>query len=207
MKKQFLTLPPLLLLMVLLTSWSSFAQTSEKIWSFGPEVGLNISKFGGDANDETDFRTGIAFGLGLTYSIQNTYGVTTKVLYSQRGAKIDDTKLSMKYIEVPVTGRFFLNRDGLCRPNIFVGPSFAFLTGVSSKLNDGDTVEDEDFKDTYETFDFGLTGGLGLNWLIADETRIILDGRYTHGLSNVVKSDSDIFNRGFTVSAGITFGL
>ena len=207
MKKQFFTLPLLLTFLVLLTSWSSSAQTSEKIWSFGPEVGVNISKFGGDANDDTDFRTGVAFGLGLTYSIQNTYGITTKVLYSQRGAKIDDTKLSMKYIEVPVTGRFFLNRDGIFRPNIFLGPSFAFLTGVSSKTNDGENVENNDYKDSYNTFDFGLTGGLGLNWLIANETHIIIDGRYTHGLSDVAKSDSDVFNRGFTISAGVTFGL
>lgn len=205
MKKQFLKTPLLLVLFTLLTPLTMQAQTAEKVWSFGPEVGLNISKFGGDAS-ETDYRTGIAFGLGLTYSIQNTYGVTTKVLYSEKGAKEGDMSINMKYIEVPITGRFFLNPDGVFRPNLFVGPSFNFLTGVSSK-EDGETFDDKDFKDTYNTFDFGVTGGLGLNWLIANETRIIIDGRYTHGLSNVAKSDSDVFNRGFTISAGVTFGL
>jgi hypothetical protein len=206
MKKLILRTPIFLLFSVLMMPLITRAQTDEKIWSFGPEVGLNVTKFGGDES-ESDYRTGIALGLGVTYSVQNTYGLTTKVLYSQRGAKNGDMKISMKYIEVPIMGRFFLNRDGVCRPNIFVGPSFNFLTGVSSKLNDGDNVEDKDFKDTYNTFDFGLTGGIGLNWLIGNETRIIIDGRYTHGLSDIAKSDSDVFNRGFTISAGITFGL
>lgn len=205
MKQLNFKTPIFLLCTVLMLPLITKAQTAEKVWSFGPEVGLNVTKFGGDAS-ESDYRTGIAFGLGLTYSVQDTYGLTTKVLYSEKGAKDGDAKWTMKYIEVPVTGRFFLNRDGVCRPNIFLGPSFNFLTGVSTKI-DGETVKDDDFKDTYNTFDFGVTGGVGLNWLIADETRIIIDGRYTHGLSNIAKADSDVFNRGFTISAGITFGL
>jgi hypothetical protein len=206
MKKQLVRLPLILVLLVLLSPLTSTAQTDEKVWSFGPELGLNISKFGGDAS-ESDFRTGVALGVGLTYSIQNTYGVTTRVLYSQKGAKSGDTKISMKYIEVPIVGRFFLNREGTCRPNLFVGPSFNFLTGVANKAKGEDSVNDDDFRDSFKTFDFGLTGGVGLNWLIADETHLIIDGRYTHGLSDISKADTDVFNRGFTVSAGVTFGL
>ena len=198
---------PLLATFLLMTmSIATYAQTDEKVWSFGPEVGVNFSKFGSDASD-SDYRTGILLGLGLTYSIQDTYGLTTKVLYSQRGAKDGDSKTSLKYIEVPITGRFFLNRDGNFRPNIFVGPSFGFLTGAASKEGDGESVDIDNYSDIFSTFDFGLTGGLGLNWLIADETRIVLDGRYTHGLSDLSKADGKVNNQGFTISAGVTFGL
>ncbi|RAW00599.1 porin family protein [Pseudochryseolinea flava] len=193
-------------LILTIISFSAQAQTDEKVWSFGPEVGMNLSKFGDDGSS-SDYRTGILLGVGLTYSIQNTYGVTTKVLYSQKGAEVDDKKTSLKYIEVPITGRFFLNKDGKCRPNLFVGPSFSFLTGAAEKIGDADAEEVKDYSDFFNTFDFGVTGGIGLNWLIADETHLIIDGRYTHGLTDVSKSNATINNQAFTLSAGVTFGL
>jgi opacity protein-like surface antigen len=206
MKKMMIRQSLVATLILFAIASSAIAQTDEKVWSFGPEVGVNFTKFGGDASD-SDYRNGILLGIGLTYSIQNTYGITTKVLYSQRGAKMGDIKTSLQYIEVPITGRFFLNRDGKFRPNIFVGPSFAFLTGAASKEGDGDSEDIENYADIFKTFDFGLTGGLGLNWLIANETHIVLDGRYTHGLSDLSKADGKVNNQGFTISAGVTFGL
>jgi opacity protein-like surface antigen len=206
MKKLTIRQPLLATFILLLASVSAYAQSNEKVWSFGPEVGVNFTKFGGDASD-TDYRSGVLLGLGLTYSIQDTYGITTKVLYSQRGAKDGDLKTSLKYIEVPITGRFYLNREGKFRPNLFVGPSFSFLTGAAYKEGDGESTDIENYSDIFNTFDFGLTGGLGLNWLIANETHIVIDGRYTHGLSDLSKADGKVNNQGFTVSAGVTFGL
>ncbi|HYG19121.1 MAG TPA: porin family protein, partial [Ohtaekwangia sp.] len=151
--------------LTLALTFDAAAQDTERVWSFGPEVGVNFSKYGNDA--DTDFRTGILLGLGLTYSIQNTYGVTGKILYSQKGAKFgEDEKQSLQYIEVPIVGRFFFNREGVFRPNLFVGPSFAFLTGAASKDGDGDSEDIDNYKDVFNTFDFGVTGGLGFNWLI-----------------------------------------
>ena len=104
-------------------------------------------------------------------------------------------------------GRFFLNKEGKCRPNLFVGPSFNFLTGVASKTGSGETVQVKNYKDSFNTFDFGLTGGVGLNWLVANETHVILDARYTHGLSDIAKSAAKVNNQAISVSAGVTFGL
>ena len=42
-------------------------------------------------------------------------------------------------------GRFFLNREGNVRPNIFFGPSFAFLAGAKNKVG-GDIEKIDDFK-------------------------------------------------------------
>lgn len=203
MKRQIIT--TICVLSVLLPLCTN-AQEKDRVWSFGPEVGVNFSKYGKDAS-ESDFRTGVLLGLGVTYSIENTSGFTAKVLYSQKGAKFGDIKQSLRYIEVPVIGRVFFNREGVFRPNIFIGPSFNFLTGVTSKEGDGDAVKLDNFKDVYNTFDFGVTGGIGFNWLIADETRIIIDGRYTHGLSDISKAEGSVINQAISVSAGVTFGI
>jgi hypothetical protein len=186
---------------------NAFAQTA-KTWSFGPEIGLNFSKFGKDA-DQTSYKTGLLAGGFLTYSIVNTFGVTGKVLYTQMGAKDDDSNIEsrLNYIEVPILARFFLNKEGDIRPNIFLGPSFGFLTGVQAKLNNGDYESVKNYEDVYNTFDLGIGAGAGVNIRIGEEKYFIIDARYTHGLSDISKTGSDVNNQAFAISAGLSFGL
>jgi outer membrane protein W len=183
---------------------------SGKVWSIGPELGVNLSKFGRDA-PENDMKAGVVAGFFVTYSIVDHFGVTAKFLLSQRGGQITangvTNKTALNYIEVPVLGRFFLNRSGKFRPNLFVGPSLNFLMGGTNKVGDADAVKISDYKDIYNTFDLGLTGGLGLNYEIANETRILLDARYVYGLSDISKAGGNINNQTINISAGIQFGF
>ena len=178
----------------------------EKIWSFGPEIGINVSKFGNDAADN-DVKIGALGGVFATYSIVNTFGVTGKVLFSQKGADFDGNKTNLNYIEVPLIGRFFLVKDGAFRPNLFIGPSFGFLTGASSKIGDGDWEKIDNHENFFNGFDFGVTGGIGLNYAIAEETRILLDARYTHGLSDVSVASGDVHNLAYAITLGVSFGI
>ncbi len=182
------------------------AQT--KVWSFGPEAGVSFSKYGKDAITN-DFKSGAIGGVFLTYSILNTFAVTTKLLYSQKGAAFEatDTKQTLNYVEVPVIGRFFLNKEGNFRPNIFVGPSFGFLAGANNKVGSNDRVAIEGYKNTFNNFDFGVTGGLGLNFLISPETYLIIDARYTHGLSDITIANGNVNNSAFGLTAGLSFGF
>lgn len=192
--------------LMLVTCFDTYAQ--EKVWSVGPEVGISLSKYGKDAG-ENDFKSGALGGVFLTYSILNTYAITTKLLYSQRGAsfKSSDTRQTLNYIEVPLIGRFFLNKEGSFRPNIFVGPSFGFLAGATNKVGSNNPEPIESYKDNFNGFDFGVTGGLGLNFLISTETYFIIDARYTHGLSDITKANENVNNNSFALSAGLSFGF
>ncbi|MBT1690333.1 porin family protein [Dawidia soli] len=183
------------------------AQDDERVWSIGPELGINLAKYGDDASD-TDFKTGILGGGFITYSIRNTHAFTGKVLFSQKGAKDGDEKQTLNYVEVPVIVRLFFNRDGAFRPNLFAGPSFGFLTGVRSKEGDGDYVKLDDYGDFYNTFDLGVTAGLGFNYECSPGTRILIDARYTHGLNDISKSSSvSVINQAIGITAGISFGI
>jgi hypothetical protein len=149
-----------------LTASAQYAHT----WSIGGEIGPSFSKFGGDANDQ-EFKTGLIAGGFLTYSIVNTFGVTVKALYSQKGTQFESNGVTMKqslnYLEIPMLGRFFLNREGRFRPNIFLGPSFGILLGVKNKRGEGDyTSVTEEQRKNFKDFDIGVTGGLGLNYEI-----------------------------------------
>lgn len=219
MKKQFLKISVLSLFAMIL-SVSVFAQ-SDRVWSIGPEVGVNFSKWGSDA-DDSDYKTGLLAGAFVTYSIQNTYGFSAKVLFSQKGAAYtlsapgDDTdvKAQLNYIEIPITARVFFNREGTIRPNVFLGPSFGFLTGAKVKVEDGDYENYEDiddnidsYKDVYNTFDLGIAAGLGLNIKVGEEMYFIIDARYTYGLTDIAKGGSDVNNQAVAVSAGLSFGI
>ncbi|NOT75804.1 MAG: PorT family protein [Cyclobacteriaceae bacterium] len=199
-------LKTLILSCILLAGISAKAQ--EKTWSVGPEVGLSLSKYGGDAGSN-DLKSGAVGGLFLTYSIKNTFGITGKVLYYQKGAYVPDLDLkqTLNYIEVPIIGRYFLIKEGNFRPNIFLGPSFNFLTGVTNKVGTGDRVSQENWDSVYNSFDLGITGGAGLNFLIASETYFIIDARYTHGFSDLTKPAGVINNNSIAITAGISFGF
>lgn len=184
------------------------AQTKDKTWSIGPEVGANFSKYGKDA-DDSDYKTGLLAGGFVTYSIRNTHAFTAKVLFSQKGAKSDnpDVKQHLNYIEVPIVARIFFNREGDIRPNIFAGPSFGFLNGVKQKTGDGDYETVDNYEDSFETFDIGLGLGLGLNIRVAEEMYFIIDTRYTFGFTDITKASGDVNNQAVAVSAGLSFGI
>lgn len=184
----------------------SHSNAQNKIWSIGPEIGVNLSKYGMDANSNTR-RTGITGGVFVTYSVINTFGLTAKVLYSEKGAVIADREEILTYIEVPLTGRFFINKSGKFRPNFIMGPSFGFLRGVSTRLGDDEPVKVREFEKSYNTFDIGATAGLGLNYLVLQHTRVLLDARYTYGLTDLTKAPGQINNETISITFGVSFGI
>lgn len=204
--KKFNIILSSLFLVVLTMSFDTIAQN--KVWSIGPEVGVSFSKYGKDASTN-NLKSGAIGGLFITYSIMNTFAVTTKFLYSQKGASFNssDTKQTLNYIEIPIIGRFFLNKEGAFRPNIFVGPSFGFLNGATNKVGSNDRVNIESYENIFNGFDLGVTGGMGFNFLISNETYFILDARYTHGLSDITKANGNVNNTSFGLTAGISFGF
>jgi hypothetical protein len=145
--------------------------------------------------------------LFVTYSVMSTFGITAKVLYAEKGAEFGDREELLKYIEVPLMGRFFINREGNFRPNLFVGPSFGILRSVSTRKGTADPVKLTNHETLYNEYDFGVTGGLGLNYRIMRATRLLLDARYTHGLSDITKSPGQINNESISVTFGISFGI
>ena len=141
MKTQKIILVAVVAFLGIATSFDTLAQKA-KVWSTGPEAGVSISSYGMDASDN-DSKPGVVVGGFITYSIINTFAVTTKLLYYQKGASFpsSNTKQTLHYFEVPVIGRFFLNKEGDFRPNLFVGPSFGFLGGASNKVGSNETTK------------------------------------------------------------------
>ncbi len=97
--------------------------------------------------------------------------------------------------------------SGDVRPYVAGGGTVGYLRRARVASADGTT--DEDAKEFYKDWDFGLTVGGGLEF--GHRIRGFVEGRYTWGLASVNEPEEDedfsLKNRGWQVLAGLTFGF
>lgn len=187
--------------------------------SIGFKLGATFSDMDADP-DEGDSEALKSFGGGgfIRFGMGGL-SLQLEALALTKGSKASDedldadVELKLDYIEVPITAMFSLGNG----PYIFAGPSFGFEVGctVDADLGDldlkGDCDEgDEDLTVTRKKLDVGVTGGLGIQ-LPLGPGALLIEGRYTHGLTNLNDdSDSDarkVRNRSYGVFAGYAIGI
>ena len=109
--------------------------------------------------------------------------------------------MKLDYIEIPLFAVAEFKAAEKMMVNVYAGPSLGIL--ASAKM------EDEDIKDYVKSTDFGIAGGVGFTYDI-ETVKILLEGRYTLGLTSIDDSgeDADVKNGNFAVMAGfsIPFG-
>jgi hypothetical protein len=195
-----------------------FASTStllaQQRWSAGPRLGLNLSNFVGDV-DNNNLLAGVSAGAFVMYSDINHFGISADVLYSQRGFmyKISEPQGPFKYrqrvnyLEIPILFRYFLNLSGNFRPNLFFGPN------VGLKLGANRTNPDTDNSQIFRPADLGATVGISLNFRVKQAQRLHIDGRYTFGLTDITDPakaptpDGNVRNSTISVLLGYGFGI
>ena len=198
------------MVLALLVVVAGTASAQEQSAAVGVKAGINFANlnFEGDgATVNLDQRKGVVGGLFVIWPADGRLGLQTEVLYSQKGAQMeeggDSAKIKLDYIDVPVLARFSSPVSTGTSFHVFAGPSFGFRVSAKAESSFEDEDDSEDIEDDVERFDFGLVAGAGL-----EIGRFLVDGRYTWGLSNINKVESDdvkIKNRVFSVMAGIRF--
>ncbi len=122
--------------------------------SIGPRVGVNFSNVSNV--DGSESLTGLVLGLTSTYSISESSGFTVDLLYSAEGYTLNGNDHHLNYLQIPILFDLFFGELGnKFRPKVYAGVTPGFL--LNAKVND---TEVNDF---YNTFNLGLTGGLGFN--------------------------------------------
>lgn len=227
---RFLKLP---LLLTFVASLFCLAQTaqgqSRQRWSFGPRVGVNYSTLVGQVGNARTpvphYLPGLSAGIGALYSDISRFGLGFDLLYSQRGYRYDNKGIipppgfefalaeftavnRIHYVEVPITARYFLNRTGTFRPNIFVGPVFSARLGARDRISikNGQEINANNTRD-YRPGEFGVTAGFQLNFRASDRQRFTVDGRYTYGLTDALTYVNGVHNQQFTLGLGYNFGI
>ena len=181
--------------------------------SFGVKAGVNFANldFSGDDSVDLSFdrRVGLVGGAFVLFPMSETFGLQIEGLVSQKGAKFEEDdfedSVEIDSFDVPVLARFTIPSTTDTSFHLFAGPSFGFTLNAKSRTSfDGEDDEEIDISDETETLDFGLVIGAGVEF-----GRIVLDGRYTHGFTNLNKDEAndglEIKSRVFSIMAGFRF--
>lgn len=190
----------LLGLLLLVATGSAFSQETK----FGLKAGVNfanqtVSAEGASASFSSltsfHFHGYADFGINPSFSLQPGVGLSGK------GTKINDIKLSVMYLDIPVNAvaKFPVSTFG----KFFIGAGP--YAGI--KLSEKATVDGEDYDDEevgYKSADFGVNflGGLEVN------NGLTFNVGYGFGLTNIAKEvegDASLKNKVFTISVGFLF--
>lgn len=144
---------------------------------FGLKGGLNVSTIRSadddDDNDGIDSKIGVHIGALAHIHLSSQFAVQPEILYSREGAEVEDSRLKLDYINIPVMLQYMFN-NGF---RIEAGPQLGLL--VSSKYKDDDVEVDAD--DDFKTTNISL--GFGVNYL--SYSGLGVGARYNLGLSDI----------------------
>jgi len=174
-----------------LISTASFAQTK-----FGVKLGTNFANvkydLDGGGSISPDSKVGFVIGGFANFSIvEEKFAIQPELLFSGQGFKMDDDKVSLNYLSVPVIAKYYFGGF-----NVQAGPQLGFL--MSAK-DDGD-----DIKDNMKGIDLGMNIGAGYDL----EMGLGFDARYYMGMSNISDVDGDdgsLKNKGFQITVSYAF--
>ena len=158
----------------------------------GIKGGVNLSNLYVDNVKDENVKVGANIGFYAKIPVVKGLSIQPEVLYSQKGAQVNYNNIlgsgkyryNFDYIEVPITAVINVAKNF----NILAGGYTGFL--ASAKVKDVDANGNirgvtELNKDNFESFDYGLVGGLGFD---IENTNIGL--RYSYGLKNIGKDGS-----------------
>jgi hypothetical protein len=159
---------------------------------FGIKGGLNLANLYADDVKDENFKAGLNAGFYAKLPVAKGFSIQPELLYSNKGAKLSydagifggegEYRFNLHYIELPVLAVINVVKNF----NIHAGPYVSYLAGANiTRLDDEDNVNDvTDLKaDNFNRIDYGLTGGVGL-----DFQNLTVGARYNYGLHEIGSS-------------------
>ncbi len=188
---------------------------------FGVKGGVSISQVQADLFD-TDNRTGFVGGVYGAIDLTPMIGIQPELLYVRKGAKLfeysgdvvgipvsESVSLDVDYLEVPVLLRVSLPVAEPVGVRLLAGPVASLK--VDEKLSTSGLFGYSLDSDQIKTADIGIAAGAAVA-LRSGNMRIVGEGRYTFGLTNVsdlsvegVSLGGDVKNGSIYLMAGLEF--
>jgi hypothetical protein len=169
--------------------------------SIGFKLGPTFSKFSVEDTSEGEPENLTSFGGGgfIRFGFAGL-SLQAEVLALTKGASqtfsdatgTGTAKFKLNYVEVPVTIMFSLGSG----PYLFAGPSVAFELSCKIDIESPDInlenedCDDETTQDTRKKTDVSVLGGAGFEFPIG-VGRLLIEGRYIYGLTNLNDDPSD----------------
>lgn len=163
-----------------------------------PTVGFASSFLNGDEVDNLDNRNAFQFGVVGDYYFNGRWSFRSGLRYLAMGAAMSGAPdLELDYISVPLNANWHFGRTRKWNLNFGISPGF---------LASGE-VDGVDVSDAFQSFQLGISYGIGYKIEISDSFSILIDGQGLFGVTDIFE-DSDDFTRlnaGSSINVGGVF--
>lgn len=168
---------------------------------------------------------GAQFGAMVRYTEEKIFGLIGELLVEQRGWKENFEgapfaySRQITYVSLPVLTHIYFGSDRF-KGFVNLGASVSCMLGssISSDFDYDNALDQPGFPshrsveqmslELKNKFDYGIIGGLGMEFVIKKKHSITLEGRYYFGLGNIYPSSKkDIFSgsRNSTISVALGY--
>ncbi len=197
-------------LLLVLFSFSSI-QSQSKV-HIGAKGGFINSGFLGNDADGLDKRAGYSAGLFFhTISKRGFFGIQPELLYAQKGASVMTTDIQeeflFQYVETPIMFKISIPIK-IIHIKALIGPYAGFKIKEDITRTNLMTGEVTELVDDTSGFDFGMTGGGGIDVMLGF-LLLTADARYNMGFKELgdIGSVNDIKNSNFSINVGVGFKI
>lgn len=190
----------------------------------GVHGGVSMSRQSFYPSIKESMLNGLQFGFSFRYAEERHVGLLAELNIEQRGWKenFEEAPFSfhrrLTYIELPVMTHIFFGSRTV-KGFFNLGPEVGYMIGDKATADfpymELPNVPDFPSNRRYEQmqmdissrFDYGITAGAGVEFIIRRHHSITLEGRYYYGLGNIFPSArKDIFSASRGSSIQITLG-
>ena len=225
MLKRFLSL-----LLVLLSLVFPFAGHAQREYSpnlaLGGRAGATLSRMSFSPEVHQNFSPGLTMGLCVRYTEENFFGLSAEVNLTQRGwaenferdnAPEYSYTRTLTYLSIPLLTHIYFGSQSV-KGFFNLGPEVNFMLTDDINANfdyanyadipgfpKGNRTDEQLNMNIDRRFDYGIAGGVGVEFNIKKRHSFMLEGRYYFGLGNIFKdSKRDFFSASRNQSIEVT---
>lgn len=188
----------------------SFDPTIKQAWHLGPTIGLT-ARF----TSELYFKTLCSLQVELNYA---QLGWREDIMNNAGEPLPDKYSRNLNYLQLPMLARLAWGNEKGLMGYFLVGPQVALLLSEKGKQGSTWTLDAagnpdrpngmyaQYGMDADHRFEYGITGGAGLELTTKNGFHYMLEGRYTYGLSDLYgNSKKDVFSRSNNMGVVVKF--
>lgn len=168
------------LIVFLFVSHSLVGHSQNSKIKYFATLGVSWSKFYDELGrkDQFEYLLKPEFGINVQYSISNSFGIGSSILYQGRGSKLNNGSLTLNYITLPLYATFYIggNKD----INLSIG---TYLSMIINKNTNGN-INNNIFKDISD-IDYGFDFKFAFPTFKIGTNRISVYSRFQYGLNDV----------------------